>query len=687
MVTTDASLAEVVESGVIRSSGTITDMDAVGSQTRTRDGGSRYVDPDGYFTLNALPGEGAVRADPGDIQGADTNGTVELTAEVDLEYDIGFEPSLDVEARFDFLALKYCKVVATGEFTLDALAQFELTAQAERQSDPVKLFGLSHELVYSIGPVPVWQTLGIDFYADLIFTAAAALNIEAVYEAVKTIQIGLEWDNATGWSFIHSDGFEQEITFDIHAEGTLAATLRVYPKIYTKFYSAVSGDLYVRPTLTLDAAARFIPTPVELTQFDVDFLVDSYVTAALTIFDGLVPPWTSDTWTMLDIPIYSLPTVEFSSASSSISSGTASTFGIDVTDGVNNAVPAENISWWIERTGWVLPSVTPSADRLSADVIPSRLANHTLWVSVYGDGFLGTLGRRYASTDFTVTEAPVVGEDMVRIAGGTFQMGDSFNEGWSSERPVHTVSVSSFYIGRHEVTKALWDEVYAWAVGNAYSFGNAGSGKGTQHPVHTVNWWDMVKWCNARSEKEGLTPCYYTSSGKTAVYRTGQMDLRNDWVRWDAEGYRLPTEAEWEYAARGGLAGKRFPWGDTITHELANYYSSSSYSYDVSSTRGYHPDYDDGGTPYTSPVGSFPDNDYGLYDMAGNVWEWCWDWYGSYTSASQTDPSGPVSGSYRVFRGGSWLHYADYCRCAGRSVSYPATSIFYVGFRLVRAAL
>ena len=210
----------------------------------------------------------------------------------------------------------------------------------------------------------------------------------------------------------------------------------------------------------------------------------------------------------------------------------------------------------------------------------------------------------------------------------------------------------AFYMDRSEVTKAQWDTVYNWAVANGYSFENPGSGKESNHPVHTVNWSDCVKWCNARSQMEEKTPCYNLS--------TGNCDF-------SANGYRLPTSIEWEYAARGGVSGSRFPWGDTITHDQANYHSDSGHSYDISSTRGYHPSYDEGGLPYTSPVESFYANGYGLYDMSGNLWEWC----------------NTASDSSRIVRGGCWYYYAHAARSGVEFMSSPYDESYYIGFRAV----
>lgn len=266
-----------------------------------------------------------------------------------------------------------------------------------------------------------------------------------------------------------------------------------------------------------------------------------------------------------------------------------------------------------------------------------------------------------------------VPDGMAFIPGGSFSMGDSMGDGFpEEEQPVHSVYVSGFYMGKTEVTKAQWDAVYNWAVANGYSFAYDGDGKGPNHPVQRVSWKTVLKWCNARSAMEGKTPCY---------------DLTTWSCNWSANGYRLPTEAEWEKAARGGLDGRRFPWGDTIQHARANYYSSVDYTYDTSSTREYHPSYNDGVDPYTSPVGSFAPNGYGLYDMAGNVGEWCWDWYNGpyYGISPPSNPHGKDSGSTRVIRGGGWGADAYGCRVSYRDYynTNPSLGYDYVGFRVV----
>jgi len=298
-------------------------------------------------------------------------------------------------------------------------------------------------------------------------------------------------------------------------------------------------------------------------------------------------------------------------------------------------------------------------------------------------------------------------EGPVYIPGGTFAMGDSLGDGALHELPVHAVTLDPFYMSRCEITNQQYCEflnaflvlgqitvtagvVYQADSGTTYPYCDTleahpesqieysagvftalakGGRDISRDPAQRVSWYGAAAYCNWRSIFEGLDHCY-------------------DPITWDCDftknGYRLPTEAQWEYAARGGVAAWRFPWGDTISHTQANYWSSLFYAYDVSLTGAYHPTWNDGVMPYTSPGGSYLANRYGLCDMAGNVLEWCNDRFGDYSAGLQTNPTGPAAGAGRVYRGGSWFGDASDARMACRDAGLPTDRFNTVGFRVVR---
>ena len=295
--------------------------------------------------------------------------------------------------------------------------------------------------------------------------------------------------------------------------------------------------------------------------------------------------------------------------------------------------------------------------------------------------------------------------DMPLIPAGAYVMGATTNlghESYAGETPQHSVTVGDFYMDRYEVTMDRWNAVCDWATRHGYTdmraavtnlAGSLPLAKGADHPVVRMQWFDAPQWCNARSEMEGLTPCYTNADGTACRSR-----YTNDYTYacdWSANGYRLPTEAEWEKAARGGTPGHRFPWSDTdnIDHSRANYCADpGSYAYDTNATSGYHPAYTNGPAPYTSPVGSFGTNGYGLCDMAGNAAEYCWDWYsaGYYAVSPGTDPRGPADGGAtpeRVHRGGGYSDSPSEVRAAWRASDSPTGLVSSaVGLRTARSA-
>ena len=228
---------------------------------------------------------------------------------------------------------------------------------------------------------------------------------------------------------------------------------------------------------------------------------------------------------------------------------------------------------------------------------------------------------------------PKDGAKMVLVPGEEFKMGDHFNDGLKDEVPMHTVYVDAFYMDAYEVTNQQYQKFIDATGYQPPKQLEDPKFNSPNQPVIGVDWFDAVGY-----------------------------------AKW--AGKRLPTEAEWEKAARGSFIGKRYPWGNYITHNDANYNGSNGRDQWV-----WKP----------ASVGSFPPNRYGLYDMAGNVSEWCWDWYDSnyYSLSAKKNPKGPIQGAYRIVRGGSWNSNKYYLRVATRNFNSPESYYQYCGFRCV----
>ncbi len=555
-----------------------------------------------------------------------------------------FTPTLALAVKTSFLE-GVEKFYSRANLDVDAVLEAEFVFWSAGLPDfEYKKTLWRHDYVVLLGTTPIWVSITPKLNAKAGFStglsgsfsvgAMGGFSDTLIYDYLKAREDRLDISRVIG--NFHFDLIDPEIKLG----GEVGASASLEPELEVKLISLVGLYANVDPTVYSHLSADFSTGTLFSAEASLGVRANLNAGLAITGFDnGDLPSF--DPWPLFDkgwtwnypVPDTSAP-LQIISQPQSVNLQSGATLNLRVATNHTTGVSYE----WL-KDGRRLFDTGPELIRYG---VGTATAGEYQVIVRYGEEQL------LSETATVAVNSPDGGTPagMVQVSGGTLAMS------------MGTVSVDTFYIGRYEVTWGEWQTVRTWAAANDYDIGSRGAGCADDHPVHSVAWYDVVKWCNAKSEHEGLTPVY-TYNGST--YKSGEPTHTLISQNLSANGYRLPQEAEWEFAARGGNQTNGYTYAGSNDLNAVGWYWDNSVgaACNMYSGRG------------TWPVGQKLPNELGLYDMSGNVWEWCWD----------------QNSSSRRIRGGSWVFYALNCTVSNRYYLYnPDFRISNFGFRIARSS-
>ena len=559
-----------------------------------------------------------------------------------------FTPDVTLAAKHSWGRLKEAKVQAAGKLSLDLEVTTSVGGSVKidkSQTEIALIKPLTKHLVFSIGPVPVTVKLQFNLYGGYELDAAAKGTVSAGFRCTTDIKAGAEYKNKQ-WSNLWSPGMNcTQIPPKLGLNAKAAVRVHVRPEIKALLYHSAGPRVDVEPYLLLSGQVQSSPPAYSWA-----------LKAGLTGHLGF------------EMKVLSVTLVDYSATlvdwNTTVASGASKQPDAAVPDaGVPDLPPPPDTGVPKPDTG---QKDGPVADVSKPDApIPDAPTPVDAGVPDLPPPDAAVPDAAQPDQAAAQDGGTVVKGKWTPIPGGTFQMGSPSSEKCRySDETQHQVTLThKFSIMSTEVTQAQFNALMGYNPSYFSSCGNT-------CPVEKVNWHEAAAYANALSSQGGKAKCYTcTGSGKSVS--CSEASAYAGKKVYQCPGYRLPTEAEWEYAYRAGTSTAFYNGGITSCSSTDPNLDKIGWYWKNSSSK-------------THPVGQKTPNTWGLYDMAGNVWEWCHDWYGTYPSSSVIDPVG-TSGSYRVERGGSWYDRADFARAASRHVSSPGARYNFLGFRLARS--